>query len=90
MTSAIAIDFGTSRTKVAYWNPDWHRPDLISFHGNVPYVSSLFYLFRDSERMLWGHEAEEMLKEDPAGVVDVLKWSLPERYVYVNRRKMSP
>jgi hypothetical protein len=54
------------------------------------YPIPLFYLFRDSERMLWGHEAEEMLKEDPAGVVDVLKWSLPERYVYVNRRKMSP
>jgi uncharacterized protein with WD repeat/cell division ATPase FtsA len=90
MTDTLALDFGTSRTKVAYWNPGPRRPELMHFHDNAPYLPSLFYLVRESEQILWGFDAEEMLGDDPAGIVDVLKRRLQERYIYANRRKVSP
>lgn len=90
MADTLALDFGTSRTKVAYWNPGPRRPELMHFHDNAPYLPSLFYLVRGSEQILWGFDAEEMLGDDPAGIVDVLKRRLQERYIYANRRKVSP
>ncbi|MGQ0594136.1 MAG: hypothetical protein ACT4QB_16260 [Gammaproteobacteria bacterium] len=36
-----------------------------------PYIPSLFYLPAYSADVLWGENAEEMLEEDPAGIVDV-------------------
>jgi molecular chaperone DnaK (HSP70) len=91
MPDAIAIDFGTTRTKTAYWDERAHSPRLVRLgYGDEPFVPSLFYLPRGSEQILWGYDAEEYLEEDPAGIVDVLKRRLQDRYVFANRRKISP
>jgi molecular chaperone DnaK (HSP70) len=89
MTSAVAIDFGTTRTKLAY-RPESGRPELMRFEDDRPYVPSLFYLARDAETILWGGAAEEMLTDDPAGVVEVLKRKLREPQVRANRRREAP
>jgi hypothetical protein len=54
------------------------------------FLPSLFYLPRDSDSISWGYDAEEMLEVDPPGIVEVLKRHLHERYVYANRRKVTP
>src|SRR5690348_6609419 len=90
MTRTVAIDFGTSRTKVAYWSPRSNQPELMRFALDRPFLPSLFYLARDSERILWGSEAEEMLARDPTGIVEVLKRRLQERYIRANRRQIAP
>ena len=41
MTSAVAIDFGTTRTKLAY-RPEGSRPELMRFEHDRPYAPSLF------------------------------------------------
>ncbi len=87
MTHTVAIDFGTSRTKLAYWDPLINKPALMRLgHHEEPYIPSLFYLPSDSADVLWGENAEEMLEEDPAGIVDVLKRRLRDTHVYANRR----
>lgn len=89
--SAIAIDFGTTRSKVAYWDERAGGSRLAHLgYRDEPFVPSLFYLPRDSEQILWGYDAEEMLQEDPAGIVEVLKRHLQDCHVYANRRKVSP
>lgn len=89
MISSVAIDFGTTRTKLAY-RPESGRPELMRFEHDRPYAPSLFYLSRDSETILWGEAAEEMLSDDPAGVVDVLKRKLREAQIRVGRRREAP
>jgi len=89
MTSSVAIDFGTTRTKLAY-RPEKGRPELMRFEHDRPYAPSLFYLARDTETILWGEAAEEMLSDDPAGVVDVLKRKLREAQIRVGRRREAP
>jgi molecular chaperone DnaK (HSP70) len=91
MIDAIAIDFGTSRTKLAYWDPRSKAVRLMRLgEREETFVPSLFYLMRDGERVLWGEEAAEMLAEDPPGIVAMLKRHLRNRYIYANRRKLRP
>ncbi len=91
MSATIAIDFGTSRTKLAYLDDTTGRPELMRLgQRDDPFIPSLFYLERDSERVLLGDDAEAMLEQDPAGVVDVLKRTLHEANVRANRRKVTP
>ncbi|MFO1430509.1 MAG: Hsp70 family protein [Candidatus Competibacteraceae bacterium] len=91
MTDAVAIDFGTSRTKLAYLDSRSQKPELMRMgYQDQAFLPSLFYLPRDSESISWGYDAEEMLEVDPAGIVEVLKRHLHERYVYANRRKVTP
>ena len=72
MTDAVAIDFGTSRTKLAYWDDQSREPRLMHLgYYDQPFIPSLFHLARDSEQILWGQDAEEMLTEDPAGIVQI-------------------
>ena len=92
--TAIAIDFGTSRTKLAYLLPGAAKPDLMRLGDDEqPFLPSLFYLSPDSEQILWGSAAAEMLEEDPAGVIDVLKRQLRTPYVRrggAKRRRERP
>jgi molecular chaperone DnaK (HSP70) len=91
MPDAIAIDFGTSRTKLAYRHPGTEKPELMRLgHEDRPFIPSLFYLFRDSERLLWGDDAQQMLEDDPVGVVEALKRHLQDRFVFANRQKRKP
>ena len=91
MPEAIAVDFGTSRTKLAYVDSRSGRSELmhLGLHDQ-PFLPSLFYLKRDSEQILLGDEAEDMVAEDPAGVVGVLKRRLRDPYVRGNYRKEPP
>jgi len=89
MTHTIAIDFGTSRTKAVYLDAEG-KPDFMRFFNDAPYVPSLFYLPRDSDRIFWGHEAEDRLGDDPAGIIDVLKRKLREPRLRANRRSVTP
>ncbi len=91
MSPAVAIDFGTSRTKLAYYNPITARAELmqLGYHGQS-FIPSLFYLGRDDGQILWGNDAEEMLAEDPAGVIEVLKRRLRDSFIRANRRKVTP
>jgi formylglycine-generating enzyme required for sulfatase activity len=89
MTAAVAIDFGTSRTKLAYLDSRSGRAELMRLGlYDQPFMPSLFYLERDGERILMGDDAEEMLGEDPAGVVDLLKRKLHDTFVRANRRRV--
>ena len=91
MPTAIAIDFGTSRTKLAYLDEATGRPELMRLgQRDDPFIPSLFYLPRDSDKVVLGDDAEEMLAEDPAGMVEVLKRKLHETHVRANRRKETP
>ena len=85
MSGAVAIDFGTTRTKLAYL-PESGRPELMRFEGDRPYAPSLFYLPAGQGCALWGAAAEEMLLDDPTGVVEVLKRKLHEAFVRAGRR----
>jgi formylglycine-generating enzyme required for sulfatase activity len=89
MPALIAIDFGTSRTKLAYLDAR-NQPRVKFWEDEKPFVPSLFYLERDGERVLWGFDAEQMQDEDPAGLVEALKRKLLDRHVRANRRLMPP
>ena len=90
MTEILAIDFGTSWTKVAYCDTRSGQPVLMHHNNDLPFVPSLFYLPRGNEQVFWGQEAEDALEDDPAGVVDVLKRRLKEPLVRANGRRLKP
>jgi molecular chaperone DnaK (HSP70) len=90
MDNTISIDFGTTRTKLAHFSLLTKKPELMRFQKDDPFIPSLFYLFRDNDQILFGHDAEEMLEEDPAGIIAVLKRHLKDTYVRANRKRKSP
>lgn len=91
MKLRIAVDFGTSRTKLAYLDPRSNKPELMRLGlEERPYIPSIVYLPPDGAAPLWGDAAEEMLEDDPAGVILGLKRHLQERTVYANRQKRRP
>lgn len=69
--TALAIDFGTSRTKVG-WRDANGNVELLWFEGK-PYLPTIFYLPRGSDEILLGNEANAAFKEEPKGGVDKLK-----------------
>jgi formylglycine-generating enzyme required for sulfatase activity len=89
MPATIAIDFGTTRTKLAYVGAKGET-ELMRFQREDPFLPSLCYLPKGSDAIFWGHDAEEMQMHDPAGVVPVLKRKLYERAVHANRRRHTP
>lgn len=89
MTTTIAVDFDTSRTKLAYLKDG--KPELMRFENDRPYAPSLFYLPAGDGPIRWGNDAEAMLARDPAGVVVTLKRQLGERHVRgAGGRKEAP
>jgi actin-like ATPase involved in cell morphogenesis len=84
----IAIDFGTERTKLAYI--DSGHPKLMYLGaGGLAHIPTLFYMGSDGKRLL-GDDAAEMLLEDPAGVITVLKRKMHDPYVRANRQRVAP
>ena len=72
----LAIDFGTSRIKAAYW--DEANSDAVVLplgKGGRLYVPSLFHVSKDG-KIRFGDEAEVMLHHDSSGVVENLKLDL--------------
>ena len=77
-TKHVAIDFGTTRTKVAYWDEERRCSRLISLGREIRDVlPSVFYLPPEGEgEVLVGDDACEMVEDDPVGVVVGLKREL--------------
>jgi actin-like ATPase involved in cell morphogenesis/tetratricopeptide (TPR) repeat protein len=69
----LAIDFGTTRTKVAYYNAHRQEPQLIELGREIrPIIPSLFYIPPQGGRLV-GDDAQMMIDEDAAGIVVGLK-----------------
>ena len=72
---SLAIDFGTSRTKVAYFDEDRREPRLIEIGREIrAIIPSTFYvpLEGKGERQV-GDDAQDRIEIDPQGVVIGLK-----------------
>ncbi len=88
-TARIAIDFGTTRTKAAYLDPQTGRARMVMLGHGVPTLPSLFFLERGQPPLL-GYEAEAWIEREPAGAVRVLKRRLREVRVRAGRTEISP
>jgi len=74
--TVLAIDFGTSRIKAAYWDAEKSEAVVLPLgKGGRLYVPSLFHVSKDG-KICFGDEAEVMLRHDPHGVVENLKLDL--------------
>ena len=81
--SILAIDFGTSRIKAAYWDEARDEAVVLPLgKGGRLYVPSLFHVSRDG-KIRFGDEAEVMLHHDSSGVVENLKLDLDKPIKYV-------
>ena len=89
MINTIAIDFGTSRTKLAYRNARGEAK-VMHFEEERAWAPSLFYLAPQSEDVMWGYDAAAMLEDDPGGVVETLKRKLQETKIRANGRGVEP
>jgi len=90
--SIVSIDFGTSRTKMAYFDPSSQRPELFRIgEEERPYIPSFFYL-SESGNIHCGDEAVSLGKDDPLGLLDQpLKRSLRENVIIAgNCQKSTP
>lgn len=69
----IAIDFGTTRTKVGYFDSNRREPKLVELGRVTPaIIPSIFHISEEGDRLV-GDDAQEMLEEDPGGIVIGLK-----------------
>ena len=67
----IAIDFGSTRTKVAYWHPETLQPTLVEIGKEQNYIlPSVFYVPKLPEtKILVGEDALDQLDADPQGII---------------------
>lgn len=76
MDISVAIDFGTSRTKVG-WRDENNEIHIIDWNGS-PYLPSVFHLPPECNDILLGEEALEALIEEPNGGIVNLKREIIE------------
>ena len=69
--TCIAIDFGSTRTKVAYWHPETLQPTLVEIGKEQNYIlPSVFYVPKLPEtKILVGEDALDQLDADPQGII---------------------
>ena len=84
----LAIDFGTSRIKVAYLYQGKSQMAPLG-EGGRSYMPSLFYLSPSGDVEI-GDNAASMLNSDPVGVVDILKQKLREPWIRKRRVRKTP
>ncbi len=86
----LAIDFGTSRTKVAYFDADKRKAVLASLgSGDQVAFPTLFYVGADGNVFV-GTDALDYLDSDPGGVVRRVKSKLRDRALRVNGQSVRP
>jgi len=57
---AVAIDFGTTRTKVAYYDVNRREPRLVELGRQTPaIIPSIFYVSPEGDQLV-GDDAQEM------------------------------
>lgn len=90
MKNTISIDFGTTRTKMAYFDPNKGSVELARLgHKDHPFIPSLFFLRADGQH-LYGDEAAEYLDSEPLGFLhDPLKRKLREATVRAGNRVIA-
>ena len=82
-SGVLAIDFGTSRIKVAYWDEEKSVAVVLPLGNDGRlYVPSLFHVSKEGKSQ-FGDDAEIMLHHDPQGVVENLKLDLDKPIKYV-------
>ena len=71
----LAIDFGTSRTKVAYFDEASGKAQLVEIGREIRTVlPSVFYIPKEGQgERLVGDDAQDMVDSDPEGIVLSLK-----------------
>lgn len=85
----IAIDFGTERTKIAYFDPRTEQPELVRIGEDVPYWPSLFHISSDGNVSV-GDDANKLREDSPGGVVDDLKRRFRDTAIRRNKKKKTP
>ena len=92
MKNIFCIDFGTMRTKAAYFDSKSNKMELFRMGvDEKPYIPSLFYLTADG-RQLYGNQAYDHMADDPLGLITKpLKITIREPVVRTgNRQKARP
>ena len=84
MPISLAIDLGTSRTKVG-WRDSNHHIHLIDWNGS-PYLPSAFHLPDGAADILIGDDALEAIEDDPVGGIEHLKREIINGEKIVDRR----
>jgi molecular chaperone DnaK (HSP70) len=75
----LAIDFGTTRSKAAYVDPKIGRATLCRLgRGDHFAMPSLIFVAQDGTEVV-GPEAQDLIDNEPAGGIRVLKRQLRER-----------
>ena len=83
----LAIDFGTSRIKAAYWDEAKGEAVMLPLgNGGRLYVPSLFHVNPEG-KIRFGEAAERELHHDPSGVLSSLKLELDKAYHYLPERE---
>ena len=78
MNNKIAIDFGTSRTKAAYYDTNRKNAELVRLGRGVDPIPSLFHRDKNGETYI-GEDARDKLKDEPKGSIAQLKLQLQQR-----------
>ena len=73
MSPTLAIDFGSARTKVAYFCPDERIPKLIELGQEIRSVMPSVFYIPPSGSVMVGDNAAQMADEDPVGIVVDIK-----------------
>ena len=73
MSPTLAIDFGSSRTKIAYFCPKERKPKIIELGQEIRSVMPSVFYIPPSGSVLVGDHAAQMADEDPAGIVVDIK-----------------
>ena len=73
-TPSIAIDFGTIRTKVAYFDERHGEARIVEMSPGQQFIPSVFYVPKEGGgEILFGEDARKMADADPMGRVGDLK-----------------
>ena len=86
----IAIDFGTTRTKLAKYDQEKEKSVLIEIGREIrPVLPSIFYIPKEGD-ILVGDDAQDELENDPAGIVRGLKLEIDkDEKIRLNNRKID-
>jgi molecular chaperone DnaK len=89
----LAIDFGTTRTKVAHFDFERNEPRLIPLNRDMSYfIPSVFYVPEGDGDILVGDDAQEKGENDPIGLIIGLKRELHQfgkKHLGPNRRSVK-
>lgn len=74
--NVVAIDFGTSRTKLAYFNPKTKEVKLM-YHGVAKFLPSYFAIDKDG-KILLGYDAQKRVESEDHKVISNIKGRISE------------